>query len=142
MNRKLGLFTIDGKPVPKQRPRFSMRSKRVYTPGKTLAAEERIRNLVSLEYSADPVAGPIYMMISFGMEIPKSWTKAKRQDALDGFLPHTSTPDLDNLIKLVTDALNGVLYIDDSQIVRIDAAKLYMPAPATMITATEYMGEM
>ena len=116
------------------------RSGHVFTPPKTVAAEERIRNLVGLEWSDDPIEGPVQIMLSFAFEIPKSWRKSKREDAAAGWVPHISTPDLDNLVKLVTDALNGVLYIDDRQIVRIDAAKLYMPAPATMISFNTYEG--
>jgi len=129
-------FTIDGPPVAKGRPRFSRG--RTYTPAKTAAAEERIRNLVALEFHEDPTTKPINIMLSFGMEIPKSWTKAKKEDARQGWLPHVSTPDLDNLVKLVTDALNGVVYKDDAQIVRLDAAKLYLPVPATIITVFPY----
>ena len=110
----------------------------VFTPPNTAAAEERIRNLAAIEYTDDPLEIPITIMLLFAFEIPKSWTKAKKEVARQGFVPHTSTPDLDNLVKLVTDALNGVVYKDDRQIVRIDAVKLYMPASQTLVMAHQY----
>jgi Holliday junction resolvase RusA-like endonuclease len=38
-------------------------------------------------------------------------------------------PDIDNYAKSVLDACNGVLWFDDSQIIRLDATKLWTPTP-------------
>ncbi|MGG4449613.1 RusA family crossover junction endodeoxyribonuclease [Brevibacillus porteri] len=75
------------------------------------------------------------LKIVFIMPIPASWSKKKRWDALEK--PHTSTPDLDNLIKGCTDALNKVVWLDDKQIVSVDATKTYGFEPRIELYVTE-----
>ena len=120
-------FVIPGTPVAKARPRMT-RHGHVYTPAKTKAAEERIRNLAidAMDYR-EPVADPISINIVFGMPIPKSWTKAKRLEALTLERFPTSRPDIDNLIKTVCDACNAVVWEDDAQIVQLWCSKIYVP---------------
>ena len=92
---------IPGDPVPKGRPRV-YRGHGV-TPSRTRIAESRIRADFMAKYpDGEPFDGPVKVVVEF-------W-KAKR-----------GRPDLDNLVKLVTDALNGVAYRDDEQIKRLKA---------------------
>ena len=62
--------------------------------------------------------------------VPKSFSKKKREEALSGVLskgtlsPRTK-PDLDNIGKIVLDALNGVIWKDDSAVVSLLIRKLY-----------------
>ena len=49
----------------------------------------------------------------------------------------TKKPDIDNAIKAIADALNGVAYYDDSQIVYIEATKHYAEKPQTVVTLWE-----
>ena len=62
---------------------------------------------------------PVGLKIDFLFEIPKSWSKSKKESAKW----HTSRPDSDNLAKTVKDALNGVLYDDDSQVAWMQVSK-------------------
>lgn len=75
------------------------------------------------------------LKIVFIMPIPASWSKKKRWDALEK--PHISTPDLDNLIKGCTDALNKVVWLDDKQIVSVDATKAYGFEPRIELYVSE-----
>ena len=68
-----------------------------------------------------PKDTPIMMNIDFYFEIPKSWNRAKRENAKW----HTSRPDKDNLEKSVKDALNGIAYHDDSQVCDGRVRKMY-----------------
>lgn len=77
--------------------------------------------------------GPVTLTATFVFEIPKSWSKRKRKDAALGLVPMTARPDIDNLGKLIKDALNTVVYQDDKQIVRTDLCKKYGPDPQTII---------
>jgi len=69
-----------------------------------------------------PPEGPIRMTMVFYMARPKRLMRAKDPD---GPIPSTARPDLDNLEKLVLDALNTVAYKDDSQVFERQGLKLY-----------------
>lgn len=127
-------FIVPGTPVGKARPRVT-RSGRVYTPESTAQAEEAIRQAAQQAmYGLEPMEGPLVATLAFIMPIPTSWSKRHRDDALTGVMAHTSRPDLDNLIKTVLDALNGIAYSDDKQIVRLGATKAYGLEPKVLIS--------
>ena len=114
-------FIIDTKPVPKARPRLG-RGGRVFTPQTTLAFE----NTCALSYGNRHNFGkdPISIKITFNFEVPKSYTKKKQQDALNGIL-RPSRNDIDNLVKSVLDGLNGIAWEDDRYICQLKAEKKY-----------------
>lgn len=95
----------------------------VYTPTRTRNAEDEIVQdlMLSKERPPKPTEGSVIVHINFTLSMPKSWSQKKRSTFKS--LPHTSRPDLDNLIKLVTDSANEILYLDDSQIVELRARK-------------------
>lgn len=114
-------FVFNVEPTAKGRPRMGRYG--VYTPTKTRNAEDEIVQdlMLSKERPLKPTGDPVIVHINFTLSMPKSWSQKKRSAFKT--LPHTSRPDLDNLIKLVTDSANGILYLDDSQIVELHARK-------------------
>ena len=78
-----------------------------------------------------PLEGRLSVELVFVFEPARSWTKKKRAAAHSGELPHTIKPDLDNLIKLALDSLNGLVWRDDTQIDEIKASKHYGPQALT-----------
>jgi len=124
-------------PVPKGRAR-STKAGRHYTPAPTRLAEAAVRAAwwSQVGVSAAPYGGPVQVEVVATFPVPASWPVWKRSLAERGLWPHTSRPDLDNLVKLLTDALNGVAWKDDSQIVRIVGVKQYGPRPSTLATVT------
>lgn len=104
------------KPQPKLRARTC--NGRTFTPQKTMNAEAELRFLVleSLGPIFTIIERPIELELSFYMKRPKA---AKKR------LHPAVRPDIDNLIKLVADGLNGVVWKDDSLIWKITATKLY-----------------
>ena len=64
--------------------------------------------------------------------IPESWSKKKRAAAM--YRAVTKRPDFDNLAKLASDALNGVVYKDDAQIAEASIRKIYGPQPKIVVT--------
>ena len=82
---------------------------------------------------------PIKVVIEFHMPIPKSWPKVKKKRALNK--PHSSRPDIDNLLKFVDDSLNQVLWDDDSIIYEVHIRKFYSQEPKTRILVIPHRGE-
>lgn len=66
---------------------------------------------------------PVSLMLRFVFPVPSSWPKWRR-DLAAGW-PKQSKPDADNLTKLVKDAANGVLWVDDAQVCELEARKVY-----------------
>ena len=54
----------------------------------------------------------------------KSWSKKDRQLAIDGKIP-PKKPDVDNVVKIVLDALNRVVYLDDTQVTHCNVRKMW-----------------
>ena len=95
-------FTIHTAPVSKQRPRLG-KGGCVYTPSKTKVFE----NIVALSYGNRPSFDDKYIRIrlKFKFEVPKSYSKKKRLEAIEGKIRPTKA-DIDNYIKAVLDGLN------------------------------------
>lgn len=113
-------FTVDmDEIVGKLRPRF-LKTGRTYTPKKTVKAEKRIRELYQRWYSDDmkDYTGDIGLYVCYVRELPKSAPKRRIGEKDLG------KPDIDNVLKLIMDALQGLAYKDDKQIT--DAAIVKM----------------
>lgn len=117
-------IVIPGKPVGKGRPRFSMANgfARSYTPPKTVEYENLVR-LAWMQAGHEKMEGPIEVIIQASFQIPKGTSK-KRAAEMDGKVyPHK--PDCDNIAKVILDALNGIAYDDDGQVVSLTVEKRY-----------------
>lgn len=79
--------------------------------------------------------GALRADITFHMQIPKSYSQ-KKKDALLGEF-HWKRPDVDNLQKLIFDALNEIVYKDDGQISWVVAKKLYSKNPHIEVIISE-----
>ena len=139
-------FKVNEEPVAKARPRFT-RTGHTYTPKKTNDYEESIRFAFMSQtcermpiYSKDV---PLKVQALFAKSVPKSYTKKKREACLNGDLLPTGKADLDNYLKAVLDALNGLAFEDDSQIVMTTAEKIYAEVPyvAVQIRAINELDE-
>ena len=113
-------FLLVGEPVAKGRPRVG-RSKGgrtvVYTPEKTAAYERRLRSVASVEALRQGLREPMTGPRSVSVEAVFGNTLKSTPGS-----PHAIKPDLDNVLKTL-DALNGVIWKDDSQIVRATVMK-------------------
>lgn len=69
----------------------------------------------------------------------KSTSKKKMQQMLDGEIFPLKKPDMDNIVKVIADALNSVAYQDDSQIVLVKAKKVYSAVEGVDVTIEEYV---
>lgn len=80
--------------------------------------------------------GPVTLDLVATFVPPASWPKWKRERALAGEWPHLSRPDVDNLVKLVKDGLNGAAWLDDSQVTNVSGSKQYGSTPRTTVLLT------
>lgn len=85
-----------------------------------------------------PSEGPLALLVIAGREIPKSWSAKDKQAALDGRILPTPRPDADNHGKIV-DALNGIVWKDDAQVVDSRIIKRYAAAPYLTIQVWEFI---
>lgn len=127
---------IPGTPVAKGRPRVSKYG--TYTPKKTADFESYVEYCWAAEYgNIKPSDKPLNVSIVFRMPIPKKTSKKNRAGMVNGDIRHTKKPDLDNMAKTVLDALNGLAYIDDSQIYSLTLFKTYSEQPGTYLIIEE-----
>lgn len=111
---------------PKRGPAFI----HFYTDSETVAAEQAIAwKAKGAMKGKTPEIGPIAARIFAMMPIPQSWTHREKNAAVTGTKFHMSTPDWDNIGKLVCDACNGIIYADDQQLVRVLVHKEYAERP-------------
>ncbi|KVP48413.1 RusA family crossover junction endodeoxyribonuclease [Burkholderia ubonensis] len=133
-------FVVPGKPVAKGRPRFARHGAHVRT--FTPEATERYENLVKMAARAamrdtQPYEGPVRLIVNIGLPIPASWS-AKRQDAAAaGAIGATKKPDWSNVAKSIEDGLNGIVYVDDAQIVDGSVSKRYTRTPGVRVEVIE-----
>ena len=92
---------------------------------KYLNYKSAVRMLSKVQYKGELIDTPIEVECRFYFKPPKSYTKTKMKQISSKQMLYTKKPDVDNLFKGVTDALNGVLYNDDSQIVKATMYKEY-----------------
>jgi Holliday junction resolvase RusA-like endonuclease len=133
-------FEIPGVPVGKGRPRFARRGKHVtaYTPEKTASYENLVKMYAHEAMNGAPVMdGPVRVNLSLLVTPPVSWSEKKKRSALEGGIHPTSKPDIDNTVKLLMDACNDIVWLDDKQVTTLIVSKRYGPASRTEVLVTE-----
>ena len=129
-------FTILGEPKGKGRPRFCRNTGHAITPKDTVNYE----TLVHMEYVEQcqkvrfPDDAMLDMRIKAFYSIPKSKSKKVKTLMLDGTIRPTKKPDMDNVVKIIADALNQVAYRDDTQIVDCQCRKFYSENPRVEVS--------
>lgn len=109
-----------------------------YPDSDTEAHEKALAELAGLYMRGRaPSQQPIVMLVHAFRSIPESWSKRDKEKALAGAIVPTSKPDADNYLKFVKDALNGVAYADDSQVVDARVIKRYSDEPALRVEIRE-----
>lgn len=114
---KVVRFTVYGEPRSKQRPRVTKRG--TYTPKETIVAEQAVKDKWR-ERNADQFEHQVVVNIDF-----YNGNRRRR--------------DLDNMAKLVLDALNGEAFDDDYQVIELNVRKFYTEKhrARTVVTLSE-----
>lgn len=131
-------FTLLGEPRGKERPRVG-KFGHVFTPGKTRAYERDLK----MEYQAQcgnyrfPDDAMLDLRIYAFYGIPKSGNKLSKELKRKGVIRPTKKPDMDNVVKIVADALNELAYEDDTHIVDCQVRKFYSDTPRVIVELRE-----
>lgn len=127
-------IVVEGKPEPKLRARFSFKTGRAFTPKKTSQYRDWLRLRAGEAMRETPLFdGPVEVHTVVTVQIPKSFSKKKRAQALLGLLRPTTKPDVDNFLKSALDGLNTVVFKDDAQVVKETTEKVYGDKPMMAI---------
>ncbi len=122
-------LNIPGNPKSQLRPRLGRNG--VYNPSKKDKAAAQWS--IATQYHDIPIDFPVEIHLEFYFGVPASSSKKKKREMLLGAIPYSKKPDVDNLIKLTLDAMNGIVFKDDSLVVKISAVKRYSGTPQTII---------
>ena len=126
-------ITVLGEPVPFARAgarggvRFTPMKQRRYADGVKLIAQAEMAGRA-------PFDEALHVEFTADRSIPASWSKRRQALAAAGSIHPTSKPDLDNLYKEITDALNTIVFRDDALIVSVSKRKRYSAQPKITIT--------
>ena len=118
-------FEIKEKAIGKQRPRYSSKTHRMYTPTKTSTFEEKVKWAFKSKYNVETELStkPFKAKIIAVFEPAKSLSKKKKEELL--YREYTKKPDADNIAKIILDSLNGLAYKDDNQVAKLLVLKQY-----------------
>lgn len=133
--------TVTGEPVAQGRPRFNRYTGRAYDPEKSKVYKALVKTMAKKVAPPTPVVCPVALVIWIYRSIPKSFTKKQRKAIEGGTLRPTTKPDVSNIVKGIEDALNGLWYADDSQIVCSVAGKYYADEPRVHINMKTLEGD-
>lgn len=132
-------FEVIGEVIGKERPRVNMYTGCVYTPGKTKDYEFLIQQYFKMKYpNYQTLNGRIAIEIIAYLKIPKSASKVKTQEMLDNKVSPTKKPDVDNIAKVILDAMNKFVFKDDNQVAKISVEKRYGEEEKVWVLVEEY----
>lgn len=120
-------FTVP-KVSGKGRPRFARQGTfvKTYTDAKTLTYEKSIQTYAKQAMgSTSPLIGAVAAYLHIGIPIPPSYSKTRQKACIEGLERPTKKPDIDNIVKAVLDGMNGIVYLDDKQVVDLHLTKVY-----------------
>lgn len=132
-------FEIPGKITGKGRPRVNTNTAIAYTPAKTKEYEELVKQYFILKYrKTQPLEGRLAVTVKAFFGIPKSTSKANREEMLQGSMSPVKKPDIDNIAKIIIDALNKLAFQDDNQITRLVVEKEYAEEEKVHVKIEQY----
>lgn len=132
-------FEMPGDIVGKARPRMHTKTGKAYTPTNTKNYEYFLRHFFIREYpNFKTIESRVKVTIIAYFDVPKSTSKRKAEEMLQGNISPTKKPDADNIIKIVLDAMNKFAFKDDTQVTKLEIEKKYDRIPRIYIKIEEY----
>jgi len=121
-------YMVEGNPVGKGRPKFARRGNFVstYTPTKTRDYETVIKEAAKKAMgSNEPLETPVTVAIYITVPVPQSYSKKRTEACLKDIERPIKKPDIDNIAKCFLDAMNDIVYKDDTQVLTLHVTKVY-----------------
>ena len=132
-------FEVPGAIKGKGRPRVNSYTGIVYTPTTTKDYEYLVEQYFLLKYPKfKPLEGRLAVNIKAIFSIPKSTKKVDKDKMLENTISPTKKPDIDNIVKIILDAMNKFAFKDDTQITKLSVEKVYGNEEKVEVTIEEY----
>mgnify|MGYP001606309192 CR=1 FL=1 len=125
MSEQRWSFEVKGTPQPKGSTRpFKLPNGRVITTSDNpaVASWEKTIRFVLQDWPHGVLTGPVSLVMVFTLVRPPSISAKRRPQP-------TVKPDGDKLLRACQDALKGIVYVDDAQVVEATVRKVYGAAP-------------
>lgn len=132
-------FEVPGKITGKGRPRINTNTCIAYTPTKTKDYEELVKEYFWIKYpKVQKIEGRTSVKIIAYFGIPKNTSRIAKEEMLKDTISPTKKPDIDNIAKIILDALNKIAFKDDNQITKIEVEKKYAEEEKIYVKIEEY----
>ena len=121
-------YMVEGNPIGKGRPKFARRGSFVstYTPTKTRDYENVIKEVAKKAMGSNEILEtPVTVAIYITVPIPSSYSKKRTEACLKDIERPTKKPDIDNIAKCFLDAMQDVVYLNDTQVLTLHVTKVY-----------------
>ena len=132
-------FEIPGKIIGKGRPRLNSYTGAVYTPTRTKDYEHLVMQYFMIKYPKfKQLEGRVSVEIVANFEVPKSTKKQDKILMLENKINPIKKPDIDNIVKIILDAMNEIAFKDDTQITKLNVEKKYSETESVFVKIEEY----
>ena len=132
-------FEVPGTIKGKGRPRVNSYTGTVYTPTTTKDYEYLVEQYFLLKYPKfKPLEGRLSVSITAIFNIPKSTKKQDISKMLENTISPTKKPDIDNIVKIILDAMNKFAFKDDTQITKLSVEKIYGTEEKILVSIEKY----
>ena len=132
-------FEVPGTIKGKGRPRVNSYTGMIYTPTTTKDYESLIEQYFILKYPRfKTLEGRVGVNITATFNIPKSTKKSDREKMIQNEISPNKKPDIDNIVKIILDAMNKFAFKDDTQITKLSVEKIYGEEEKVHIEIEEY----
>lgn len=133
------VFEIPGEPIAQGRPRATSAGGRVrmYDPAKSRRYKDLVKGTAAQYAPPEPLEGALGVELKIYRPIPASYSKKEKARCKEGKRRPVVKSDLDNYAKSILDAMNGLVYKDDSQVVDLKLSKHYSDFPRAEVMIWE-----
>lgn len=125
-------FVVYGTPIGQGRISFLGKGRAVHSNAKTLHPwRALVASRAAEAQTGMPYTGPVQLRASFYLQRPKHHSNSR--GLRDNAPSHPAKrPDLDHLLRAIGDALTGIAWVDDSQVVKVRASKSWCAPDAAL----------